>query len=41
MAGKVVDKLLSIILGTISQSDRSRVKPMSEILIDTVDWGNY
>ena len=41
IAGKVLGKKPSTTPGTLSESDRSRVKPMSEILIDTVDWGNY
>ena len=41
IAGKVLGKKLFATSGTLSESDRSRIKPMSEILIDTVDWGNY
>ena len=34
-------KIPSTKLGTLSDSERSRGKPTSEILIDIVDWENY
>lgn len=34
-------KIPSTTLGTLSDYNRSRGKPTSEILIDIVDWENY
>jgi len=34
-------KIPSTTLGTLSDYNRSRGKPTSEILIDIIDWENY
>ncbi|WP_272577528.1 RHS repeat-associated core domain-containing protein, partial [Providencia sp. PROV264] len=41
VAGKIVGKIPETVPGTLSPSQAARIKPMSEIKVDTFDWGNY